>query len=56
MSTEQNRAIVLRFLEQAINGADLAAFDELVSEDVVDHAAPPDLLPGREGWKQNRMI
>ncbi len=37
MSAEQNKAIRCRFLAEAINGADMAAFDELVAEDVVDH-------------------
>lgn len=55
MGTEQSRAIVLRFVEEGINQADMAAFDELVAEDVVDHYAPPGSPPGREGWKQNRL-
>jgi predicted ester cyclase len=55
MSAEQNKVIMRRFLAEAINGADMAAFDELVAADVVDHYAPPGLPPGREGWKQNRL-
>jgi predicted ester cyclase len=55
MSTDQNRAIVLRFVAGGINAADMAVFDELVAEDVVDHYAPPGSPPGREGWKQNRL-
>jgi predicted ester cyclase len=56
MSAEQNKALVRRFVEQGINGADTAVFDALVAEDVLDHCAPPGLPPGREGWKQNRLM
>ena len=54
MSVE-NRALVTRFVEEGIIKADMAAFDELVAEDVVDHYAPPGSPPGRDGWKQNRL-
>jgi predicted ester cyclase len=55
MSTEQNRALVCRFVEEGIIKADMAIFDELVAEDVLDHYAPPGSPGGREGWKQNRL-
>jgi steroid delta-isomerase-like uncharacterized protein len=55
MSTEQNRALILRFAEEAFNAASMATFDELVAEDVVDHLAAPDSPSGREGWRQNRQ-
>lgn len=56
MSAEQNKALVRRFLEEGINPAAMEVFDELVAEEVVDHYAPPGLPPGREGWKQNRLM
>ena len=55
MGIEENKALTLRFLEEGINQASMAAFDELVAEDVADHYAPPGFPPGREGWKQNRL-
>jgi len=53
MSTEENKALVRRFYE-AIDRGDLAAMDELVAEDYIDHSPPPfrGLAPGREGLKQ----
>src|SRR3954471_8568702 len=53
MSTEANKALVRRFYE-AIDRGDLAAMDELVAEDYIDHSPPPfpGLAPGREGLKQ----
>ncbi len=52
MSTpEQNKALVRRFYAE-IDAGNLAAMDELVAEDYVDHhRAIPDLPPGREGLK-----
>lgn len=56
MNTEQNKALVLRFVEEGINQADMNIFDELVAEDVADHYSPPGLLLGRAGWKLNRQM
>jgi predicted ester cyclase len=52
-STEQNKALVRRFYEE-IDKGNLAALDELVAEDYLDHSPPPfpGLAPGREGLKQ----
>jgi steroid delta-isomerase-like uncharacterized protein len=47
----QNKAIVRR-LYDAFNAGDTDAFDEVVSPDFVNHSAPPDVPPTREGWKQ----
>lgn len=55
MHSEQNKQIVRRFVTEGINGVRLAAFDELVAEDV-DFDAPPGLPRSREGWKQNRLL
>jgi steroid delta-isomerase-like uncharacterized protein len=57
MSPEENKALVRRFYE-AIDAGDLAAMDELVAEDYVNHhPAPfPGLAGGREGLKQAFQI
>jgi predicted ester cyclase len=53
MSTEENKALVRRFYEE-IDKGNLAAMDELVTEDYIDHNPPPlpGLQPGREGLKR----
>lgn len=56
MSVEENKAIARRFVNDGINAADLAVFDELLVPDVIDHYAPPGVPPGREGWKQTHLI
>ncbi len=53
VSTEANKALVRRFYEE-IDKGNLAAMDELVAEDYIDHSPPPfpGLSPGRAGLKQ----
>jgi steroid delta-isomerase-like uncharacterized protein len=53
MSAESNKALVRRFYEE-IDKGNLAAMDELVAENYVNHDPPPfpGLLPGRAGLKQ----
>jgi len=53
MSAEQNKALVRRFYEE-IDKGNLAAMDELVAEDYVDHSPPPfpGLGTGPAGLKQ----
>ena len=48
MSTEQNKAVVRRFIEGALNNLDAAFVDELFAPDYVNHMMPG----GREGFKQ----
>jgi predicted SnoaL-like aldol condensation-catalyzing enzyme len=48
MSTEQNKAVVRRFIEQTLNKMDNAFVDELFAPDYVNHLVPG----GREGFKQ----
>jgi steroid delta-isomerase-like uncharacterized protein len=51
MSTEENKAIVRRFYEE-IDKGNLAAMDELVAEDYINHSPPPfPAPPAREGLK-----
>jgi steroid delta-isomerase-like uncharacterized protein len=57
MSSEDNKALVRRFYEE-IDRGNLAAMDELVAEDYVNHSPPPfpGLAPGREGLKRMFQI
>jgi predicted SnoaL-like aldol condensation-catalyzing enzyme len=48
MSTEQNKAVVRRFIEGTLNNMDNALVDELFAPDYVNHLVPG----GREGFKQ----
>jgi len=52
-SPAENKELVRRFYEE-IDKGNLAAMDELVAEDYLDHNPPPfpGLKPGREGLKQ----
>ncbi len=52
MSTEQNKTLVRHWLEEVINRKNLAAVDELFATNLVDHALPPGLASGSEGFKQ----
>ncbi len=52
MSTEQNKTLARRWLEEVINKKNLTAIDELFATNLVDHALPPGLAPGIEGLKQ----
>ena len=50
MSTEQNKALVNRLVEEVLNQHDLSVIDEIVSLDFVEHEAlPPGMPSGREG-------
>ena len=48
MSTEQNKAIVRRFIEETLNAMDSSLVDELFAPDYTNHMVPG----GREGFKQ----
>ena len=49
MTTAINKALVRRLLEEVFPAADLAALDELVAPDFVDHSPTPGQPPGVEG-------
>ncbi len=51
MSTEDNKALVHRLIEEAWNEGSLAIIDELLSPDYVLHIDAPG-VPDREGYKQ----
>jgi predicted SnoaL-like aldol condensation-catalyzing enzyme len=52
MSTEQNKAVVRRFMEGTLTTLDIAQVDELIAPDYVNHMMPG----GREGFKQFRSM
>jgi steroid delta-isomerase-like uncharacterized protein len=49
MSRERNKEIVRRFVEEAQSRGNLAAIDEYLAPDFVDHSALPGVPPTREG-------
>ena len=49
---EENKALVLRFVDEMLNRQNLAVIDELIAPGCVDHDAPPDQVPGPEGVKR----
>jgi predicted ester cyclase len=57
ITSEDNKALVRRFYEE-IDKGNLAAMDELVADEYVDHNPPPfpGLPPGRDGLKQAFQI
>jgi predicted ester cyclase len=56
MSTDNNKALTRRFLEEGINQSSETIFLELLDHNVLDHYTPPGLPPGSEGWNLNRKI
>jgi len=50
--SKENKAISRRVNEECFNQGNLAVADELLAADYVDHAAPPGLPAGVEGFKQ----
>ena len=48
-TTEQNKQIVIRFNKEYVEQGNEHSFYELVSEDVVNHSAPPGTSKGSDG-------
>ena len=48
MSTEQNKALVERLINEAVNKKNLQAIDDLIAPDGIDHAGLPGVPPGRK--------
>jgi predicted ester cyclase len=46
MSTEGNKAVYKRMIEEAFNAGDLSVVDEVVSPNYVLHGAPPNMPKG----------
>lgn len=51
MGTQENKASARRFMEEVINGGNVALVDELTAPDFVDHSIPPGAPSGNEGFK-----
>lgn len=51
MTTEANKASAQRFVDEVVNGGNLALIDELQAPDFVNHALQPGVPPNREGTK-----
>jgi predicted ester cyclase len=51
VSSESNKAIYRRFIEEGFNQGRLAVLDELLAADYVDYDAPPGTPPGPNGIK-----
>ena len=52
MSTEDNKALMRRFLEEVFNKQNPAAIDEFIAPNHVDHTLPPFLPTTPEGTKR----
>ena len=52
MSTEANKALVQRLLDEGFNGGNMALFDELLAPDFVNHDPSAPAAVDREGLKQ----
>jgi steroid delta-isomerase-like uncharacterized protein len=48
---ERSEALVRRFYDEGWNASNLGVYDDLVTEDFVDHQAIPGLPAGRAGFK-----
>ena len=51
MSTENNKAVARRLVEEVINGGNMALVNDLLAPTYVEHAAPPGFPTDREGFK-----
>ena len=52
MSIEENKALVRRWLEQCYNEGNVAAADDFIAADYVNHSAPHGQKPGIQGEKR----
>jgi predicted ester cyclase len=52
MSTDQNKALYRRFIQEVFNEGHLEVVDELLSASYVDHDTPPGMPRGAEGLKR----
>jgi steroid delta-isomerase-like uncharacterized protein len=52
MSTEDNKALVRRFIEELFNQKNVAVIDELIDASYLDHTPGTALPPGPEGYRQ----
>jgi predicted ester cyclase len=52
LSAEDNKAVTRRFIDDVVNGHDLAAVDRYIDPNFVEHNPLPGQAPGPEGFKQ----
>jgi steroid delta-isomerase-like uncharacterized protein len=52
MSTQENKTLNRRLVEEGFSQGNMAVLDELIADDCLDHSAPPGTPPGLEGVKQ----
>ena len=52
MSTEGNKALVRRFVDEVQSAGNTDAIDEICSPEFVNHSSPPGVPSNREGVKQ----
>ena len=52
MSTEENKVLGRRWIEEIWGKGNLAVVDEILASNFVFHYAPPGVAPDREGYKQ----
>ncbi len=51
VSAEENKAVIRRLFDEVANGHDLDVLEDLVAEDVVNHAATEEHKRGIEGFR-----
>jgi len=52
MSTEVNKALIRRWVDQVLNTRNLALIDEFVAPDILNHAVGPQFQQGRDNFKR----
>ncbi len=57
MSAEENKAVILRLVDEVYNDNNLDILDELVAQDIINHSAVPEHQHGIEGFRHvNRWV
>ena len=56
MSTDSNKALVRRLVDEVQNRGIIAAVDEIAAPTFVNHSAPPGMPSNREGVKQITLL
>ena len=52
MSTQANKAMIRRWVEEVLNHKNLAFIDECIAPDILNHAVVPSLQHGRDNFKR----
>jgi hypothetical protein len=56
MSTDSNKVLVRRLVDEVQNRGNIAAVDEIAAPTFVNHSAPPGVPADREGVKQLTLL